>query len=153
STTVTDEEPDDSQSLVQGTISQQVVIGAAPLVAGSPVAVVATEGEEFDGPVALFSTSDPNSTATYVATIDWGDGTRSAGTVTEQSGQEVVAGDHTYAQAGHYSISVLIQDSDGATLIETTTPTVAAAQITPHREALRALVQQSTGQVSVAGFS
>ena len=69
------------------------------------------------GPVLLASFSDANpqgARGDYAATIDWGDGTRSAGTITgDPGGPFTVTGGHTYAEEGTYAVSVLITDLGG----------------------------------------
>lgn len=49
-------------------------------------------------------------------TIDWGDGSSSAGTVSKTgSGQFAVAGTHTYSALGPYTITIGIKDDGGST--------------------------------------
>ncbi|MDE2025395.1 MAG: pentapeptide repeat-containing protein [Patescibacteria group bacterium] len=57
--------------------------------------------------------TDPDSSDTHVATITWGDGSSSAGTVTEPSGSTPgsVSGSHTYATAGSYIITISVIDN------------------------------------------
>jgi hypothetical protein len=76
-----------------------------------------TEGTSFSGEVASVSDPDPNATAAeYSATIDWGDGTTSAGTISGPIGGPFsVVGDHTYAEEGTYSVTVTITDVDTST--------------------------------------
>ncbi len=86
-------------------------------LAAQPVAVTATEGHSFSGPVATFvdsDASDPNdSAANDTATIDWGDGTTSAGTITANGGGHfTVSGTHTYADEGSPTIKVSVSDPD-----------------------------------------
>ncbi len=60
-------------------------------------------------PVATFT--DPGgaeATADYSATIDWGDGTVSAGTVSLSGGAFTVGGSHAYAEDGNYGPSVTV---------------------------------------------
>ena len=67
--------------------------------------------------VATFSDADPGGFASdYSATIHWGDGTSSVGTV---SGHFTVTGTHTYASAGTRKISVTINDVGGSTATAT----------------------------------
>ena len=81
------------------------------------VPVTTTEGQSFSGQVATFSdtdASDPNdSAANDHATIDWGDGTTSVGTITATGGGHfTVSGTHTYADEGSPTIKVSISDPD-----------------------------------------
>jgi hypothetical protein len=87
-----------------------------PLTA-QPVPVTATEGQSFSGPVATFTDSDASdpddSAANDHATIDWGDGTTSTGTITANGGGHfTVSGTHTYADEGSPTIKVSITDPD-----------------------------------------
>ena len=61
--------------------------------------------------------SDPTQ-ANLTATINWGDGTTTPGTVTTTNGTPVpttgsVAGSHAYSQAGIYSVTVTLTDAEG----------------------------------------
>jgi hypothetical protein len=92
-----------------------------------------TEGEEASGIVASFT--DPDSTATagdYAATIEWGDGSSSAGTVSGAKGSFTVSGSHTYGEEGGFPIKVLITDIDEAANSASTssTATVGDAALT-----------------------
>ena len=123
--TVTDES-DKSSSQITATAS----------VADAPIGVTASSlslfaGRSFSGPVARITDPDTSASASaYSASIDWGDGTRSAGTVVANStGGFDVRGDHTYASAGSYSAVVSIQDSGGSSARATFTATV--SQPTP----------------------
>jgi hypothetical protein len=55
--------------------------------------------------------TDPNTSATasaYSASINWGDGTMSTGTITGGGGSFNVSGNHSYSTAGTYPVSVTI---------------------------------------------
>ncbi len=59
----------------------------------------------FTGAVA--TVHDPGSTdpaSAFTATIDWGDGTTTAGTVTGSNGNYTVSGSHTYADEAQPSL-------------------------------------------------
>jgi hypothetical protein len=86
-------------------------VADAPLTAnGNTIYVLA--GKAFTKAVATFSDADPGGAASdYTATINWGDGTTSAGTI---GGSFTVTGTHTYASTGTHAISVTINDAGGA---------------------------------------
>ena len=57
---------------------------------------------------------ETNPSATPRATIDWGDGTRTFGTVTPAGGGTfVVTGGHAYDETGSYTAQVTVDDSSG----------------------------------------
>jgi hypothetical protein len=93
-----------------------LTITAAPLSA-TGVAFQATAGAPFSGTVATFQNADPFGTATsYTATITWGDGNSSGGTITDQGGGLfAVSGLDTYASPNSYAVSVLIKHKLGYT--------------------------------------
>jgi predicted GH43/DUF377 family glycosyl hydrolase len=63
---------------------------------------------------------DPGTADTHTATIDWGDGSPvQPGTVTEAGGSGTVAGDHSYADNGAYTVTVCVTDDDTATTCDT----------------------------------
>ncbi|HET6869241.1 MAG TPA: hypothetical protein VFH80_25245, partial [Solirubrobacteraceae bacterium] len=75
-------------------------------------AVSATAGVPVSAVLDTFTES--NSGAKLRATIDWGDGARTAGTISPTgSGTFVVTGDHAYAQAGGYDAAVTVEDFEG----------------------------------------
>ncbi|HEV2034160.1 MAG TPA: putative Ig domain-containing protein [Candidatus Dormibacteraeota bacterium] len=69
--------------------------------------------------VGTFVDQQKETLGSYTATIQWGDGTTSAGTVTDPPGTLHVSGSHTYASAGTYGMTVTLIDSGGTTF---TTP-------------------------------
>jgi hypothetical protein len=73
----------------------------------------AAEGQQFNGTVATFTDPDTASTASeYNATIAWGDGSSSAGTISGSGGNFTVSGGHTYAEEGTHRVTVTITDVD-----------------------------------------
>jgi PKD repeat protein len=68
---------------------------------------------------ALTTFADPGSNDTHTATINWGDATTSAGTVSESAGNGSVTGSHAYAAAGTYTLSITIVDDDAGTVTGT----------------------------------
>ncbi|MDZ4784068.1 MAG: PKD domain-containing protein [Planctomycetia bacterium] len=61
-------------------------------------------------PVGNYTNVDPN--ATHTATIDWGDGTTTPGTIAEGGGAGTISGSHTYADNGIYTVTVTVFDDD-----------------------------------------
>ncbi|MEP6954368.1 MAG: hypothetical protein ABI950_09940 [Solirubrobacteraceae bacterium] len=95
---------------------------------GAPVAISATAGTAFSGPVAHFTDANPQARAAdFSATVTWGDGATSAGSVSADGGGFGVTATHTYAASGHPTVSVAIQDAGGATATVTESADVAAA--------------------------
>jgi hypothetical protein len=99
----------------------QPIANGFPIISGAggttnaAVTVNAKQGVAFTGVVANFSDADPAGTATdYTATINWGDGHISNGTITaNNSGGFNVSGTNTYAQPGNFPISVDVMDFGG----------------------------------------
>src|SRR5262249_2165641 len=85
--------------------------------------VPATEGALIDDHVvfSFVNTGTPTSAASFIATINWGDGTPvTAGTVIERSNQSFdVLGSHTYAEEQSYPVHVTITDLQGNVLLPT----------------------------------
>jgi hypothetical protein len=78
--------------------------------------VAATAGVSFSGVIAHFTDADPGgATSDYAATITWGDGSSSPGTVQASGAGFDVSGAHTYANAGSDPLTVAINDTGGAT--------------------------------------
>jgi hypothetical protein len=58
--------------------------------------------------------ADPDGDDTHTAVFDWGDGVVNAGSVDEHMGSGTSTGNHEYAQAGLYRVSVRLTDRSGA---------------------------------------
>jgi hypothetical protein len=114
--------------------------------------IAATEGAAFSGTVATFTDPDPNSTAgEYSATIDWGDGSSSAGVISGSTGGPfTVSGTHTYVDEGTYSATVTITDIDTPSNNATATSTanVADAALTASCAAPAVSPQSFSGPVA-----
>jgi VCBS repeat-containing protein len=61
---------------------------------------------------AKASFSDPGRADVHTAVWEWGDATTSVGAVSEAGGSGSVTGGHTYAAAGIYTITVMVDDGD-----------------------------------------
>jgi len=117
-----------------GTATAQVT-STAHVAAGLAVTAVdfsTPEGTPFNGTVATFSDADTTKTpASFTTTIDWGDGTTTAGTVTGGSGSFTVSGQHTYADEGSFTFTVTVTETGagGLTASGTGTATVSEADV------------------------
>src|SRR5262249_28030290 len=80
------------------------------------------------GTVATFFDANTNAPLSdFTATIAWGDGNISGGTVSSLgSGNFSVTGTNTYAQSGTFPVSVQIQDVGGATALFVSTANVSS---------------------------
>src|SRR5262249_8440059 len=80
------------------------------IVLGAGGDISTTEGATFSGTVATFQDpGSPDTPSDFTATIDWGDGTITPGTVTGGGGFFTVTGTHTYTdeiQGGIYGVTV-----------------------------------------------
>jgi hypothetical protein len=122
-------------------------IEGAPVPQTQPIAAVAGQAIA-NVPVASFTDSDPDATTTdFAATITWGDGTESAGTITSAGqGSFEVLGTHTYATAGKYIFGVHVAEG-GSSASNTATATVSAAG------GLQRLVAQPVEAVAGGAFT
>jgi hypothetical protein len=97
------------------TVYQSVVVtvlNVAPTIVGPlsvPDRAYATDEELTIG----VEFTDPGTLDTHQVTFVWGDGTTSAGEVSEQAGSGRAYGRHRYAAAGVYPIRVTVTDKDG----------------------------------------
>jgi virginiamycin B lyase len=89
-----------------------------PLTASAPPLFVnsSTGQPAVSGAVATFYDGNPSGVAgDFTATIDWGDGATSAGSISATGdGQFQVSGDHTYAALQLYTVAVTITDTNPA---------------------------------------
>src|SRR5215831_14061905 len=80
----------------------------------------ANAGQAFSGTVATFTDRYTGNTASdFSATINWGDGTTTAGTITDARGTISVSGTHTYASSGQDAVTVTLTDDAPGTATAT----------------------------------
>ena len=113
------------------------------------VTVSGTEGVALENiPVARIPATAGGEASDYSATIDWGDGTTTAGTVVDREGGGFeVRGTHTYAADGDYPMVISVTGPDDTTASTLTTVTVVGAQAAP----LAVSVVGSPRSVSLGG--
>ncbi|HEV2112878.1 MAG TPA: Ig-like domain repeat protein, partial [Terriglobales bacterium] len=88
-------------------------IGRMSAIHGNGNAISAVAGNTFTGAVASFVDGTPTATvADFTATISWGDGVITAGTVSGPAGGPFqVSGTHTYAGLGNLGLTIILHDS------------------------------------------
>jgi len=92
-----------------------------------------TAGNPLTGTLARFKDANPGASAhDFTATVDWGDGARSDGTIAaDASGHFTVSGTHTFAQAGTFPLTIGVRDLGGAQATFHATATVIALVLPP----------------------
>ncbi len=94
-----------------------VKVQDAPLTSVG-ASVTGQAGVAFTGTVATFTDADPAGTSSdYSATINWGDGSVSAGTIAPSGSGFQVTGMHTYSGLGTYMPTISIADNGGASTV------------------------------------
>ena len=106
-------------------------VASAPLTPGTLTIGAGVEGITPSQLTFGFTDANPAGVASdYSATIDWGDATSSAGTVTAASGGFTVQASHTYADEGTYAVTVTVTSAGGSTASATGHAVVADAPLT-----------------------
>ena len=123
---------DTTDSSNTDTVTSEATVADAPLTAGTLTLHGGTEGVSPGSASFEFKDANPGATtADFTATIEWGDGHTSSGTVTGPTGGPfTVAGSHQYAEEGNYTVSVKVADDGGSTTGASGTNTVADAPLT-----------------------
>jgi hypothetical protein len=113
--------------------------------------ITTTLDTPFSGTVATFTTADTlDGPGVFQATITWGDGSRSTGTVTGGNGSFTVTGGHTYSAGGTFPLSVDISSPTSGAATATGSATVALpAGLT----ASPVFWSSSTGQSLIKSFN
>jgi len=110
-------------------------------------------GAPFSGTVATFTSPDPAATpGDFSASLDWGDGATSAGTVTQPGGAGTpfqVSGTHTYSASAEYSITVGVTSGSVTTDASVPVEVDAAQQTVPCEGSCTGTV--TTSQQSASG--
>src|SRR3954463_3973865 len=97
--------------------SLQVSDVASPAYERPRVHPAVLDGTTIDGPVATLDIPPDARGTSFQATIDWGDGTTSEGTVANDQ----VNGTHAYAQPGRHHVTVTLADRYGAAVLDSAT--------------------------------
>lgn len=129
---------------------ETVVIDTAP-PAVTAEALSGAKNQLFSGTVATFTDVNPAGQAT----IDWGDGNTSAGTIVSAGGGVMdVNGANTFARSGVFNFNVTVVDQAGNTSVATGTVNVQAGTVSASGGlTINATEATSTGPVTVATFT
>jgi hypothetical protein len=114
------------------TATDTATVGEADSLSGTPRTFPASVGNSFTTVVASFTdTLTSQVVSDFTATINWGDATTSAGTVSGGSGSFQVSGTHTYAGSGNFTVTVTLSDDapGTATAQVSSTAVVSAAAV------------------------
>jgi hypothetical protein len=152
SVTLTDDDPGTGSATANST----AFIGFA---AGDVLLTDATEGLALPNntPVATFTDGNlSDTTGSFTATINWGDGATSAGTIVGSNGSFTVEGGHTYADeaAALPLVATVTRTSDSAQVVDNGSVDVAEADVlTPHGTTISGNPNQALSNVVVATFT
>ena len=114
-----------------------VAVAEGDALSPQGVNITANPGQSFSGTVATFTDTDTvNVAGDFTASIDWGDGTKTAGVITDVAGAISVSGTHAYAGLGQDTVTVTVTDDSPGTA-------AASAISTVH-----VVAPQTTGQLS-----
>jgi hypothetical protein len=124
----------------------ETTVADAPLQA-TGTRLQATRSVAFAGEIAKFSDANPGATiADYSVSIDWGDNARSSGAIKSGGRQFLVAGNHTYATLGSFSIGAHVCDAGGACVDATSTIAVGPS---PSPVSSPSVLGASSGQLTL----
>jgi FG-GAP-like repeat len=101
---------------VQGTASGTIAVSDTDVLTPVPQAPITTSvNQAVSGTIETFIDSNPLQIASdFTATINWGDGTTSTGSISELAGTFTISGSHTYATVGVYTVVASVDDAPGA---------------------------------------
>jgi uncharacterized repeat protein (TIGR01451 family) len=90
-----------------------VTISEPPIVVSAPISTSATTLTNFT--TATFTHANGvEPTSAFDATIDWGDGTTSAGTITQSGTTYTVKGSHTYTGGASHTVTTIVDEASTA---------------------------------------
>ncbi len=146
---------DDQAGRTAATTATATVTG--PVLTPLPTTFTPSIGQPFTGTVAsFFDTNTSDTAADLKATITWGDGHVSAGTVVAVPGTPElfdVQGTDTYSAAGTFPVSVVIVNTGGQTATANSTAIVAAPTLIATGTTFPATPGVPLNGVTVANFT
>jgi hypothetical protein len=138
---------------VQATASGTVSAAEGDSLTPHGATIGATVGQAFNGAVATFSDTDTaNGAGDFAATINWGDGTTTAGTVSGSNGSFSVNGTHTYTQTAVETVKIKLTDDAPGTATATATSLIFAVD-PPHNATVGNWLQNASTPMLATSFS
>ena len=140
-------------------VSGSSIVADAALTAGAATLLTPNTGIALPKTTVVGTFTDGNTfatTADFIATIDWGDGSpRTTGTVvaTATPGVFDVEGPHTYAKPGVFTTLVTVNDDGGSQVVITGSATVTDLPVTGATKSFTAVEDQPTGLFVLATFT
>jgi hypothetical protein len=135
------------------TASGSIKVADDDVLTGHGTAIAAIAGHAVNGAVATFTDVNTTSPASdFAATVDWGDGQTTTGTVSGGNGSLTVGGSHTYVAHGQDTVRVTLADDAPSTASATATSTVTVANTVPfdlNGDTTSDLVFQNNGQPGI----
>jgi hypothetical protein len=132
-----------------------VTLSEAPLSAGQAFTVSATAGTSFTATLATFT--DPANDGTvgdYTGIIQWAPGSTTAAQFQfNGDGSVAVSGTFTYAQAGSYPVSVLVQDANATVTLSATVQVAPPAGAPPQFAAATRTFFTGNGVLALGDFN
>ncbi|HJT33147.1 MAG TPA: TIGR03118 family protein [Pirellulales bacterium] len=123
------------------------------MLTGQGTTISATEGTAFTGALATFTSNDTSLAASsFTATIDWGDGTSSTGSVSGSAGSFSVLGTHTYSEEANEAIQVTVAGNSSQSITIASSANVADAPLAAAGASLRVARNDST-KITLATFT
>jgi len=135
------------------TVTATSTAHVVPGLAAMGVTFTATPNVAFNGVVAtLTDTNLADTGASFTGSIAWGDGSTSAANVAGGGGSFTVAGTHTYAAAGNFTVTVTITHTASAVTV-TATSTAKVSKALAATGATLTAIQGVPFTASVATFT
>ncbi len=118
---------DDAPGTASATASNPFGVAEADSLSGTATPIQTTEGTAVSEAATFTDTYTGNTAADFTATINWGDGTTTAGTVSGGGGSFTVSGSHTYTASGSFPVAVTLADDAPGTASNTATTTASVS--------------------------
>jgi PKD repeat protein len=106
---------DDSPGAAAISVHSGVKVVEGDVLGGTGLSVIGVQGQALTSVAVASFTSTFSPAADFTASIDWGNGTITSGTVTGSAGNYTVTGSNTYSTKGGYTIVVTINDDSPGT--------------------------------------